>query len=361
MKLGNLKKVAQSYLQQYEQKGSATYAAALQAIGGILILDGFIGIDNPMGEKKRPGIFGTLGGMLFAGVFMFVPHIFGSLSGINDMTETTKATVSQVGAPETTRSSDGTSSTTCAMTAAYTVDGKQYSSTSTSKSSSQCGLSAGQTVTINYNPNNPAAWAHDVATIKSFLGIFFWAGVVVLVASIVTFVIRLLSIIFGWKLLRKGRALAATLPADTSFGTIVNEIRQDFTKTLFNFGGGMTGGILGQALMGSQQVATTPQTSAAPQQAPSTPQIQVAMQSPLIQSNPVVAPAPVAVPVQPTAPAQPAVPLAPAAPVAVSAPVAPAPAPIQPLVPQPPVLNPVPQAVPVQQAQPPQQPQPPLQ
>jgi hypothetical protein len=352
MKLGNLKKVAQSYLQQYEQKGSATYAAALQAIGGILILDGFIGIDNPLGEKKRPGIFGTLGGMLFAGVFMLVPHFFGSLTGINDMTGTATATVAEVGAPQTTQSSDGTSSTTCSMKASYTVDGKQYSSTSTSRSSGQCGLSVGQTVTINYNPNNPAAWAHDVASIKSVLGIFFWAGVVVLIASIVTFVIRLLSIIFGWKLLRKGRALAATLPSDTSFGTIVNEIRQDFTKTLFNFGGGMTGGILGQALMGSQQVAMAPQTFAAPQ-APSVPQAQVVAQSPVFQQSQVVAQEPVAVPVQP------AVPVAPVAPVAAAAPITPAP--IQPLVPQQPVFNPAPQAVPVQQTQPPQQPQPPLQ
>jgi hypothetical protein len=209
-------------------------------------------------------------------------------------------------------------------------------------------------VTINYNPNNPAAWAHDVASIKGFMSIFFWAGVVVLVASIVTFVIRLLSIIFGWKLLRKGRTLAATLPSDTSFGTIVNEIRQDFTKTLFNFGGGMTGGILGQALMGSQQVAPAPQTSTVPQ-TPNIPQVQVAVQSPLIQPSPVVSPipAPVAVPVQP------AVPVVPVAPVAAAAPIAPAP--IQPLVPQQPVFNPAPQAVPVQQAQPPQQPQPPLQ
>lgn len=324
MKLGSLKTTAKSYLQQYEQKGSATYAAALQAIGGLLIIDGFTGIDNPFGEKKRQGIFGALAGVGFGVLFMLIPHIFGSLTGMKDMTASTSANVVAVSAPRTTQSSDGSSSTTCSIKASYTVDGKQYSSASSMSSSDQCNLSAGQTVTIDYNPNNPGSWAYGAKAAAGFLSIFFWAGVLVAVASLVTVVVRLLSIIFGWKLLCKGRALAATLPADTSFNTIVNEIRQDFAKTLFNFGG-MSG-------VFNQPTASQPQFA-------------VNVQSPLgnsFQSN---------MPVQ-SAGAQPQ-PIVPAATVPAVSPV------VQPVMPQQPA--PVPSMAPVQPPQPPQQPQGPLQ
>lgn len=356
MILGSLKATAKSYLQQYEQKGSATYAAALQAIGGLLIIDGFTGIDNPFGEKKRQGIFGALSGVAFGVLFMFIPQIFGSLTGMKDMTASTSASVVAVSAPQTTQSSDGSSSTTCSIKASYTVNGKQYSSASPMSSSDQCNMSVGQAVTIDYNPNNPASWAYGAKSLAGFLSIFFWAGVVVAVASLVTVVIRLLSIIFGWKLLRKGRALAATLPADTSFNTIVNEIRQDFAKTLFNFGG--ASGVFNQPTA-------------------SQPQFAVNVQSPLGNSFQSNAPAqPVVTPTQPIAPAQPVVtvpqqvmaadtaPVQPAVPVAQPVPVATAPvvAPVaQPVISQQPVPAPIPQAAPVQQPQPPQQPQGPLQ
>jgi hypothetical protein len=48
----NLKNQAQQFLGNYKSKNPATFAAAQQAIGGLLILDGFIGIDNPSGVKN---------------------------------------------------------------------------------------------------------------------------------------------------------------------------------------------------------------------------------------------------------------------------------------------------------------------
>ena len=350
MKLGSLKATAKSYLQQYEQKGSATYAAALQAIGGLLIIDGFTGIDNPFGEKKRQGIFGALSGVAFGVLFMFIPHIFGSLTGMKDMTASTSASVVSVSAPRTTQSSDGSSSTTCSIKASYTVDGKQYSSASFMSSSDQCNLSAGQAVTIDYNPNNPASWAYGAKTAAGFLSIFFWAGVVVAVASLVTVVIRLLSIIFGWKLLRKGRALAATLPADTSFNTIVNEIRQDFAKTLFNFGG--MSGVFNQSTASQPQFAVNVQSPLG-----NSFQSNVPVQPAVAQTQPVVPAQPVAVTPQQVV-AVDAVSAQPVTPVMQPVPVAAAPAAspvVQPVMPQQPVTTPVPSTTPVQSPQPPQQ------
>jgi hypothetical protein len=92
----NLKQKAINFLEPYKAKGPATYAAAEQAIGAILITDGFIGIDNPFGQKGRPGIFGTIGGMVFGVIFMFIPTFFGNISGINDMTAVTSAKVVSV-------------------------------------------------------------------------------------------------------------------------------------------------------------------------------------------------------------------------------------------------------------------------
>lgn len=227
-----LKKHAISFLEQYKQQSPATLAAAEQAIGAVLIADGLIGIDNPFGGKKRPGIFGAFGGIFFGILFLFIPSFFGNVSGIKNMTATTTATVQSVG-----MSSNSSSSSTCPLTVHYTVNGKEYTNQSSMSSSSYCSLTAGQTITVNYNPDNPGAWAYDVKSVSGILMIFFFAGLLVILSSIVTFVIRLLSIIFGWNLVRDGRKLAATLPPDTNFQTIVNEIKQNFIKNVFNFGG----------------------------------------------------------------------------------------------------------------------------
>ncbi len=50
-RLGKIKSATEGFLSQYETANPASYAAALQAVGGLLILDGFVGIDNPLGEK----------------------------------------------------------------------------------------------------------------------------------------------------------------------------------------------------------------------------------------------------------------------------------------------------------------------
>jgi hypothetical protein len=232
----SLKQKAVDFLEPYKQKEPAAYAAAEQAIGAVLITDGFIGIGNPLGGKKRPGIFGTIGGMILGIIFMFIPTIFGSLSGINSMTAVTSATVTSLSS-HVTYSTNGGSSTACSLTAQYTVNGKEYTNPSSMSSSNYCALTQGQTININYNPSNPGSWVYGAKTISNILLIFFWVGVIALISSIFTFFIRLASIIFGWKLLKDGRKNATNLPADTNFQTMVSEIKQNFTSSLFGFGG----------------------------------------------------------------------------------------------------------------------------
>lgn len=225
----SLKQKAISFLEPYKTKGPATYAAAEQAIGAILITDGFIGIGNPFGQKKRPGIFGTIGGIVLGVIFMFIPTFVGNISGINDMTAVTSATVVLVG--------NGSSDNSCPLTANYSVNGQEYTKQSSMSSSDYCSLSAGQNIAINYNLANPGAWVYGAKTISNFLQIFFWAGLLVLISSIITFFIRLFSIIFGWKLLKDGRRNAANLPSGTNLQTMIGEIKGNFTASIFGFGG----------------------------------------------------------------------------------------------------------------------------
>ncbi len=204
----------------------------------MLIVDGFIGIDNPLGSNKRSGIFGSLIGIVFGIVFIFGTGFIGNLIGINKLTATTTATVVGVSQPSTTTSSDGSSNSSCTAQAKYEVGGKEYTQTASGGSSSACSLTAGQKIDINYDPNNPGAWAYDLATVKTVLKIFPIVGAIIAVTSLFTFIIRLLSIIFGWKILQSGRALAKTLPAGTDLSTIKNEIRLNFAQHLFGLGGG---------------------------------------------------------------------------------------------------------------------------
>lgn len=236
----NIKGHAEQFLGNYKQENPATFAAAQQAIGGLLILDGFVGIGNPLGGKKRSGIFGSLMGVVVGLVFVFGTSFIGNLFGLNKLTAATTATVANVSQPtytNNTGSNNSSGGSSCTVQARYTVDGKEYIQTASSGSSSACSLTQGQTININYNPNSPGAFAYDLNTVKTVLKIFPIVGAIVAVTSLVTFTIRLFSIIFGWKLLKNGRALAKTLPAGTDLSTIKNEIRQNFAKSVFGMGG----------------------------------------------------------------------------------------------------------------------------
>lgn len=235
MKLfSSLKQHAVGFLDSYKAKGPASYAAAEQAIGAVLIADGLFGIENPFGQKKRPGIFGTFSGMILGIVFILIPGFIGTMTNVKNMTSTVSAIVVSVGNIVRSGNSGGG---TCGLEVRYVVDGQEYIKQSSISSSDQCSLSVGQAIDINYDPKNPNSWAYGAGSIGIFLKVFFWAGILLLISSIVTFFVRLFSIIFGWKLLRDGRRNAAALPAGTNLETIISEIKQNFVSSIFGFGG----------------------------------------------------------------------------------------------------------------------------
>jgi hypothetical protein len=229
----SIKNQAQQFLGNYGSENPATFAAAQQAIGGLLMLDGFIGIDNPFGGKKRSGIFGSFVGILLGLGLVFGTGTYAGLLDVNDLTANTTATVVSVN-QQYTRSNNNR----CTIQAVYTISGKEYTNTASGVSSSTCALTQGQVIDINYDPNNPGTFAHDLDDVKTVLKIIPIAGAILAFTSIFTFAIRLLSIIFGWKLLKSGRTLAKTLPAGTDLSTIKNEIKQNFAKSVFGIGNG---------------------------------------------------------------------------------------------------------------------------
>ncbi len=216
------------------------YAAALEAIGGLLIFDGFFGLPHPFGGQKRSGIFGSVLGVVFGLIFMMVPTFFGNLSGINNLKATTTATVvsnHQSQSQSTTSSGGTTTTTTCQPVVKYVVDGRQFEGPSVDSSSLMCSFVPNQVITINYNPKNPVQWSGDVKTFGSFMKIFFFAGLFVVISSAFLFIFRLLSIIFGWKILKSGRNLAKTLPPGTNLTGTISQIESEFKSFLFGVSG----------------------------------------------------------------------------------------------------------------------------
>lgn len=232
----SLKQKAINFLDPYKTKGPVTYAAAEQAIGIILITDGFFGIDSPFGQKRRPGIFGTIGGIIFGMIIMCIPVFFGNISGINEMTAETSAIIVSIGPAHYTKNDNGSSSASCPLTVKYSVDDKEFTKQSSISSSNYCSLLVGQIIDINYNPSKPGSWAYGAKTINKFLKIFFWVGLLVIISNIITFFIRLFSIIFGWKLLKDGRKNAVNLPVGTNLQNMIDEIKQNFIASIFGFG-----------------------------------------------------------------------------------------------------------------------------
>lgn len=264
MRFGKLKSAANNFLAKYKAETPATYAAAQQAVGGILILDGFIGIDNPFGGRKRSGIFGALIGMVVGVLIIFGSGFITNLTGTKELTAQATATVVSVSQSQSSASnnanSSGADAGACYLVAKYTVDGKEYSQNSVFGSSAACGLTAGQTIDIKYNPESPGAWGYGVDDVNIVLKAFPLFGVLIFVISFFTFVIRLVSILFGWKLLKSGRALAKTLPDGGNLESVIAEIKQNFSSLLF----------AGNAPTQMGAAAASP-TAPAPAQTPVTP------------------------------------------------------------------------------------------
>ena len=199
---------------------------AEQTLGGVLIADGLVGLENPLdGEKSRPGILGAMVFIIVGGIFL----AFGIVGHHSRRDIQTPVTVQgQVVNVVVSRSN---SESTCQIVASYNVDGKNYTLRSALGSDRYCAYQEGGQIGVDYEKNSPSqAQLADDGGLGTMSLIFMVSGGIVLLLGLFTLAIRLLSMIAGAWLFIIGtkRSKGATpVPIDTlidDFRTAVTDI-----------------------------------------------------------------------------------------------------------------------------------------
>ena len=244
---------AKQVLNEYESRDPHLAGQIRRGVGGVLIADGLVGLENPFdGKKTRPGILGSLIGIIFGVPFLFIGLFIAGTGADTD--SVTTGTVSQLSV-----SNSGDSGPTCTITATYKVDGKEYVKTAAISSSGDCSKSVGTPVEVKYNSANPAE--AEVGPSSFWFGlIFVGAGLLVMVTGILTFLIRAASIIFGIMIYRSGSKMVAANPArssDTDIAATVGQAKEKITNFIVGKRAGGYSGFLGNLV--PQTPGETPQ------------------------------------------------------------------------------------------------------
>lgn len=212
---------AKDVVAEYDAQSPHTAGQVRQTIGGLLIADGLVGLENPLGGRSRPGIFGHMFQALFGLIFVVVGFsVHAMISPEGDATTT--GTITKV------IYSTGEDGNTCSLTAEFWVGDVPYRAATTHSSSSFCSENVGGTVDIRYDSANPADADIDDNVLTWFILIFPAAGLLVMIPSLVGLTFSAAAIFFGWRLLRTGRAMSAANPATTTDQGIVAEAKEKF-------------------------------------------------------------------------------------------------------------------------------------
>ncbi|WP_129787138.1 DUF3592 domain-containing protein [Promicromonospora panici] len=284
---------AKQTLSRYESDNPHTAGQIRRAVGGVLIADGFVGLENPFdGKKTRPGIVGAMVSVVLGLVFVAVAYFMTTLGPDTD-TETTGQVVAVNG------------SETCSMRAEFVVDGTTYTARSTGQSSTNCDHAPGDTVTVLYDSANPARSTTEEPMLNVFAWVFGGVGVLVAVGGLVTTAIRAASIVFGVTLWRSGSKMIRENPRTADDAGLVEQARQAITR-LLTAKGALTQEILGAAQGGAGQRAPGEQPTPgerwepAPHGGPRQPQPYGQSPQPQPYGQPQQQPGPVVAPSEPT-------------------------------------------------------------
>lgn len=230
---------AKDVVADYDAQSPHTAGQVRQAIGGLLIADGLVGLENPLGGKTRSGIFGHLFQALFGSIFVFVGFFFFSLAGAEG-DATTTGTITQV------NTHTGDDSTTCSLRAEFWVGDVPYQAGTPMSSSSFCSKNVGGTVDIRYDSDNPANADIDEDSMLWLVLIFPAAGLLVMLPALVGLAFSAAAIFFGWRLVRSGRAMAAANPPTTTDQGVVAEAKDKFISVVTSLrGSGSNAGATG--------------------------------------------------------------------------------------------------------------------
>ncbi len=205
-----------------EGLGGAFTRATEAASGAVSNPGGFYqehkkGVDEAAGAGLIAGGLGILpgrwrvhGGIIFGLIVGFLLVVIGfALTNVGNVpasyTGVARASVTALNLSTSPSGTNGQTMTSCQPTATFAVAGKAYSVTSTS-SQSPCHVSVGSTVTVDYQPSNPANAMMKPSRVPSIIP---WALIVVgflaIIGSIVHFFTRAAEVAGGAVLLYKGR------------------------------------------------------------------------------------------------------------------------------------------------------------
>jgi hypothetical protein len=176
----------------------AVRGRAAQLAGTALLADGLVGLENPVGRNSRLGI---LGGaiMLVVGIVLLGParSLGAGLDAYPDG-ESLVGTVATVSAP----SGDGS---TCTITYTYSYGGQPYTRAAGYSSSGLCDRVVGDPVEVSVAPSDPAR-GRLVTTGGTIAATWLpRAPWLLIVGGAWTFLVRLVEIVVGLRLLLWGR------------------------------------------------------------------------------------------------------------------------------------------------------------
>ncbi|GGD13006.1 DUF2510 domain-containing protein [Nocardioides daphniae] len=230
---------AKETVAEYDASNPHTAGQVRQVVGGLLITDGLVGLENPFdGARTRPGILAHLAQLAFGLIFVAVGvTLFVTTSPQGDTV--TQGTVTRV------NSHQGDDGTTCSLEAEFWVDERPYKASTPHSSSGLCSENVGRTIDVRYEASNPANADIDDATFAWLTLIFAAAGAVVALPSLIGFAYSCAAILFGWRLVRTGRAMAAANPPTTTDTGIVAAVKDKFTETVLALRGRTTKAVAG--------------------------------------------------------------------------------------------------------------------
>ena len=226
-----LKTGASDIVRKHEGGSPRTAGRVYQAIGGLLVADGLIGLQNPFSRNKaRPGIFGAL---VFcavgAGVLIATPF----LVKIPEVDSMTVGSISRISEPRVSKD-DEDSVDTCSYDVRYAVDDKEYTVKSGFSSSTACKSHIGDPVDVHYLASTPSRGVVGIGIQKAIRWGGMGFGALFLLIGVVTFVIRAITLFFGVKLFLRGRRLVKTSPpSQDDDGSVVRAAKDAFMQMRF--------------------------------------------------------------------------------------------------------------------------------
>lgn len=192
---------AKQTLATYDADNPHTAGRLRQALGGVLIADGLVGLENPLnGQKARPGLIGSMAGIVFAAIFVAIP--FFMLRTVNEQE--------------------------AVQTDPPMADDPFFNGTDPGFTGSDMG-----------GPPEFFNWV-----IYGFIAL----GALLLLSAICTTLVRVASIVFGIVLLRSGTKMVAANPATSEDPGVVAEAQAHLTRLLTTTGGGLIGGFAGSRM-----------------------------------------------------------------------------------------------------------------